>query len=302
MTDLSDAAVARLRDAATRPTLAGERYALGALIGRGGMGSVYVARDRLLDREVAVKVSNITIDAIDAAPDAQRIADEARTLARLEHPGIVPVHDAGMTTDGRMFYAMKLVRGRTLGAHVRGVTDLTARLAIFERVVESVAFAHSVGVVHGDLSPANVMIGGFGEVLVLDWGLARPTAGRAAADATPHRAGTRGFMAPEHPAGPPSDVFSLGAILSELVRDLHAPKRLRAIAAKCQSNDPSLRYADAAELSDDLARFRSGRAVGAYRDTAWDHAVVWFGRYGVFAALILAYLIMRAAFALVASR
>lgn len=302
MTFLDNDAIARLSDAATRPTLAGDRYALGRLVGRGGMGSVYVARDRLLDRDVAIKVSNIVVGGADPAhPDAERVEAEARMLARLEHPGIVPVHDAGLTTDGRLFYAMKLIGGRTLAEHLASAPDLSARIAIFERVVDTVAFAHAAGVVHRDLSPANIMIGGFGEVLVLDWGAAR-LAPATREDTPAERIGTPGFMAPERHVSRRADVYSLGAILAMMIAGLDAPKRLRAIAVKCQTSDPADRYADAIALAGDLARLRAGRAVTAYQDTIWDHAMVWLGRYGVFAALIVAYLVMRAAVALLLGR
>jgi serine/threonine protein kinase len=297
MTFLTNDTVARLRDAATRPALAGDRYVLGDVIGRGGMGAVYAAHDRLLDREVAIKVSNIVIGPADRErADDQDVQAEARMLARLEHPGIVPVHDAGLTTDGRVFYAMKLIRGRTLADHMKDLPALSGRLSIFERMVEAVAFAHHEGIVHRDLSVSNVMIGSFGEVLVLDWGVAQ-LASAASSPAAP-RIGTRGFMAPEREATPRTDVFSLGAILTVLIDGLDPPKRLRAIAAKCQAATPADRYSDASALADDLARLRAGQPVTAYRDTVWDHARVWLGRYGVFAALILAYLVMRAAVAL----
>jgi serine/threonine protein kinase len=265
------------------------------------MGSVFVARDHLLRRDVAIKIAHPVIGGADPGVEL-----ESRILAHLEHPGIVPIHDAGVTADGRVFYAMKLVRGRTLAAHIGQTPDLSARLSIFERVVEAVAFAHAAGVVHRDLSPANVMIGGFGEVLVLDWGVAALLTNQSAGDGL--RRGTRGFTAPEQrnpgaePAHPTLDVFSLGAILSMLVDGQRAQKRLAAIAAKCQADEPGGRYQDASALAADLARFRAGRPVEAYRDTIWDRALVWLSRYGVFAALVLAYLLMRAAFALLSSR
>lgn len=304
MTFLDNDAIARLSDAVMRPTLAGDRYALGRLVGRGGMGAVYVARDRLLDRDVAIKVSHLIVSSADPhGPETERVQAEARMLARLEHPGIVPVHDAGLTTDGRLFYAMKLIGGHTLAEHVTSEPDLSARVAIFERIVDTVAFAHDAGVVHCDLSPSNIMIGRFGEVLVLDWGAARLAATSGDDDGKPaHRIGTPGFMAPERLVSGRADVYSLGAILAMLIADLDAPKRLRAIAIKCQTNDPADRYAEASALASDLAHLRAGRAVAAYHDTIWDHALVWLGRYGVFAALILAYLLMRAAVALVLGR
>ena len=176
MTWISDAVLDRLRDVATRPELPSERYVLGGPVGRGGMGAVYAARDTLLDRDVAIKVSNAV--AAGTGLD-ERLRDEALVLARLEHPGIVPIHDAGVLADGRLFYVMKLVRGETLATYLARLTGEPRKLAIFERVVETVAFAHAAGIVHRDLKPENIMVGSFGEVLVLDWGLAKVLGGPA---------------------------------------------------------------------------------------------------------------------------
>ena len=167
---LSNQTVDRLREAASRPSLATDRYDVGALLGRGGMGAVYAAFDRVLEREVALKVSSAALAGADLD---SRLRQESYVLARLEHPGIVPVHDAGQLADGRWFYVMKLVRGETLERHLPKVDGLPARLALFVRIAETVAFAHAAGVVHRDLKPSNVMVGSFGEVLVLDWGIAK---------------------------------------------------------------------------------------------------------------------------------
>ena len=170
VTRLADGAIARLREAATWPALPPDRYEIRGPLGRGGMGTVYAAYDRRLEREVAIKVSNA------AAPSSDletRLRQEARVLAHLEHPGIVPVHDAGVLDDGRWFYVMKYVRGETLPQHVATLAGEAAVLGVFERIAEAVAFAHAAGVVHRDLKPSNVMVGAFGEVLVLDWGVAK---------------------------------------------------------------------------------------------------------------------------------
>jgi serine/threonine protein kinase len=235
VTWLSDEAVGRLRDVAVAPELPADRYELLHPIGRGGMGSVHAARDTRLDRLVAVKVSNSAAPSTDLE---RRLTQEARVLARLEHPGIVPVHDAGVLGDGRWYYVMKLVRGETLASRPPDRGDEAAVLGVFERIVETAAFAHASGVVHRDLTPSNVMLGSFGEVLVLDWGVARildetvrgerfavrgsgstnddHRAGLTAGDT---RMGTPGFMAPEQArgeaaaAGTEADVYSLGALL-----------------------------------------------------------------------------------------
>jgi serine/threonine protein kinase len=134
------------------------------------MGTVYAADDLELQRRVALKVlaaPRITEEA------RERMLREARILARLEHPGIVPVHDVLILPDGRVAYAMKLVQGERLDAHAGRFRGLRERLRIFERICEAVAFAHAQGVIHRDLKPGNIMVGSFGEVLVLDWGVAK---------------------------------------------------------------------------------------------------------------------------------
>ena len=170
MTWLSDGALDRLRAGAGAPDLGGTRYRLVRRIGRGGMGAVYLAQDTTLARRVALKV----LDRPD--PDghlAARLVREAHVLARLEHPGIVPVHDVGTLPDGRFFYTMKLVRGDRLDHHLRRGGSLQERLRLFVRICDAVAFAHAHGVLHRDLKPENIMVGPFGEVLVMDWGVAK---------------------------------------------------------------------------------------------------------------------------------
>src|SRR5438128_8106250 len=179
------------------------------------MGTVYLARDSVLDLEVAVKV----LDSVrDDRPVADHLQQEARILARLEHPGIVPVHDFGRLPDGRLFYAMKRVRGERLDRWAAGV-ELHARLEVFLRICDAVAFAHAHGVVHRDLKPENVMVGEFGEVLVLDWGIARTgitdcglrtaddglrTADDGLRTADGLVAGTPTYMSPEQARGDPA--------------------------------------------------------------------------------------------------
>ncbi len=196
------------------------------------MGTIYLAEDRVLGREVALKV--VSTGAADPGA-AARMLREARVIARLEHPGIVPVHDAGTLPDGRMFYAMKRVDGRRLDeVALDGAASLPDRLRVFQKVCEAVAFAHAHGVIHRDLKPENVMVGPFGEVLVMDWGVAkvleeaaepRAAGGPGTASATSEGTvlGTPAYMAPEQAAGqtesvgPAADVYALGAILHFLL-------------------------------------------------------------------------------------
>ena len=171
---ISDRAVERLKAVSRLPELAGTGYRLIEPIGRGGMGVVYRAEDTKLGRQVALKV----LYAADESGElASRLVREAQVLARLEHPGIVPVHDVGVLEDGRLFYTMKLVRGHSLDEYLRAAHSLAERLRVFVRVCEAVALAHDRGVLHRDLKPANIMVGAFGEVLVMDWGVAKIVAG-----------------------------------------------------------------------------------------------------------------------------
>src|SRR3989442_641658 len=124
--------------------------------------------DKALHRLVALKVIQPAEAYLDAAA-TERLLDEARILARLEHPGIVPVHDAGVLPDGNIYYTMKFVEGRRLDRN-GSVPDL---LRVFQKVCETVAFAHAHGIVHRDLKPENILVGSFGEVLVTDWGIAK---------------------------------------------------------------------------------------------------------------------------------
>lgn len=265
---LSDDAVAHLREITEQPELSSTRYELVREVGRGGMGVVYEARDRELERSVAMKVM-----------DAEW-RGEARVIAALEHPGIVPVHDAGTLDDGRFYYTMKLVRGVRLDAWARREHAQSERLRLFARICEPVAFAHASGIVHRDLKPENVMVGKFGAVLVMDWGVA-------------NIAGTPGFMPPESTRDARSDVYALGAILSFLLGASPLSRPLSAMVERAMAPDPLARYADARELGDDVLRFLDGEPVRAYRENALEVAGRWLMRYRAFIAIIAAYLIMR---------
>jgi len=246
---LSDRAVTRLRDGADLPDLAGTRYRLLGQIARGGMGVVYAAEDEVLKRRVALKVLEVPGSEGNLA---NRLIREARVLALLEHPGIVPIHDVGTLADGRVFYTMKFVQGQRLDQYIASLASIPDRLRVFLRICEAVAFAHARGVLHRDLKPANVMVGPFGEVLVVDWGLAKilwqtsklapqiedsgatvlhvPNSSSRddsteVSEVTGHGTvmGTPGYMSPEQARGDVasldarSDIFSLGALLRFLL-------------------------------------------------------------------------------------
>ena len=164
-----------LEAAPGQPPAAGPRYVLGEEIARGGMGAVCRATDTVLGREVAVKTLQSRYGPDSSA--ARRFAGEARITGQLQHPAIPPVHDLGTLPDGRPFLAMKLIRGDTLDESLRERPDIAHGrgrfVAAFEQICHAVAYAHACGVIHRDLKPANVMVGAFGEVQVMDWGLAR---------------------------------------------------------------------------------------------------------------------------------
>ncbi len=261
--DLTDSVLDHLRTVAALPDLTGTRYEMESEIGRGGLGVVYAARDRELDRRVALKV-------LDSA-----LAGEAQLIAGLEHPAIVPIYDAGMLPDGRAFYAMKLVTGARLDHYLTAVPSLAERLRILRRVGEALAFAHSRGVIHRDLKPQNIMVGGFGEVYLMDWGVAAVR-------------GTPAFRAPEPNLDQRSDIYSLGALLEFLLPASAAPA-LQAIAGKARSTEPASRYPDVPAFLADLERFQTGQGVEAWREPLWYRLRRFGSRNAVLLWLLAAY-------------
>ena len=252
-------------------------------VGRGGMGVVYQARDTALARDVAVKL--LQPEFAPGSSAVRRFRDEARITAQLQHPGIPPVHEVGTLPDGRPFLAMKLIKGQTLDELLRkraNPTDDHGRLlAIFEAVCQAVGFAHAHGVIHRDLKPSNVMVGAFGEVQVMDWGLAKvlknsdPQTSVSGADGESSppatqihtdlesgdatRAGsvlgTPAFMPPEQAIGAldqvdaRSDVFGLGAILCVILTGQPPyvgadAESTRQLAARANLADALTRLAD----------------------------------------------------------
>jgi serine/threonine protein kinase len=328
---LSDNRLNHLRELTVNPDFTATKYRVTTALARGGMGTIYLADDTELNRQVAIKVLNAT----DATPDLrERMFREAQIIARLEHPGIVPVHDVGVLPDGRVFYAMKYVRGRRLDEYAAETDSLRDRLRKFQAACDAVAFAHAHGVIHRDLKPQNIMIGSFGEVLVLDWGVAKilrqhEPASEADTLLLPRKngnhkpddaiagtmdgtvIGTRHYMSPEQARGEidrldeRSDVYSLGAVLYFLLTNQspgatrpraanpQVSKPLEAICLRAMSPETDARYATAAELSRDVGRFLDAEPVAAYHESVFEKTARWAGKNRFLILLVLAYLAMR---------
>lgn len=200
----------------SEPTVLAERYDLGEVIGRGGMAEVYRATDRVLHRDVAVKVLR---DTADDESDRLRFTAEARTLARLSHPGLVMVLDAG-TTSERPYLVMELVEGQTLAKCCSGQALEPARVAnIGAQLADALAYAHDEGVVHRDVKPGNVLLDAADRVKLADFGIARLIGDTVRHTRTGHAIGTAAYLAPEQVQGgdisPAVDVYSLGLVLLE---------------------------------------------------------------------------------------
>ena len=200
--------------------------------------------------------------------------------------------DAGMLSDGRAYYAMKLVEGSRLDEYLKTGPSLPELCRVFLRICEPVAFAHAHGIVHRDLKPENIMLGRFGEVLVLDWGV-------ATALGEPERAGlvigTPAYMAPEQRDASPvdgrADVYSLGNLLREAA--VESPRPLRSIVKRAIELDPARRYQTVTELSADVASFLDHLPVRAHRENWLERLVRVLARHKTLASLILAYLVVR---------
>ena len=323
---LSDSTLDHLREVAGAPDFSATKYRITRAVGRGGMATVYLAQDAELNRDVAIKV----LDAPDPAGElSERIKREAMIVARLEHPGIVPIHDVGILPDDRVFYVMKYVRGERLDAFAQ--KTLPEKLRVFQRICEPVAFAHAQGVIHRDLKPENVMVGSFGEVLVMDWGVAKQQHRNDEPANSPPKEipepagfltghgrilGTPAYMAPEQSAGEidqvdaRSDVYSLGAILYFLLTgepparnsaQIESPRKknpkigrpLEAVCMRAMEHSQANRYATAMDLARDVGHYLDDLPVSAYQENIYEKAVRWTSRNHFFVLLLLAYILMR---------
>ena len=202
------------------PTKVSGAYAIGELIGKGGGGEVFVAHDRRVGRDVALKRLPTPAPTDE---ETARFLREARIQARLEHPAIVPVYELGKDDIGRPFFAMKRLAGKPL-SELLGIATRQRMLSAFADVCRAIDYAHSRGIVHRDLKPANIVLGEFGEVYVIDWGVARVLGDEGTIEELADAEGVLGtpqYMAPEQRANPrvdrPADIFSLGRILAELL-------------------------------------------------------------------------------------
>ena len=284
-------------------------YELLELIGQGGMGAVYRARQHNLDREVALKF-------LAAGPWASdefiaRFRREAQAAARMQHPNIVEIYDTGVR-DGLYFFSMRLVKGETLAdrLRVKGPMDVKRAAAMMRTMAEAIDYAHRLGVLHLDLKPGNVLLDANDEPLVADFGLAR----RIDEGPSEHEniSGTPSYMAPEQATakanniGPAADIYGLGAILYEMLvgeppfrgRDVEdtlrhvlsddpptprskrhdIPADIDAVVLKCLAKAPADRYATARELADELGCFLEGRNVTAHTPGIFEQLRRWSQR------------------------
>lgn len=319
---LSNHAVLRLQQLVSHAPVPPSRYTLHEVIGRGGMGVVYRAYDVQLRRDVAFKVLDERRSE-SGTHAGERLQREAVILAQLEHPGIIPIHDVGELENGKAFYVMRLVRGVRLDEHVaRGISCGITRgdvLRLMLRLCETVAFANAQGVVHRDLKPGNIMIGPFGEVLVLDWGVAKwlshdrvissnsnddtnaQSASSIAVTMDGMMVGTPGYMSPEQQTGASAhvdqtaDVFALGVIMREMLQQVNEPpnRALDAIMSCAAATQPSQRYSGAAALADDVRRWMDGQAVHAYHESTLEKCARMYRQHQTAVLLVVTYLVVR---------
>lgn len=327
---VSDAALDRLsaliaEDNAPLGLILDDRYEMRARLAKGGMGDVFIAVDRRLRRDVAVKILS---GALSSPEWTARFRAEALTMSSIDHPGVVPIHDLGVLPDGRAWYAMKYIGGSTLDALE---ADLKTRVRHLAHAAAVVQHAHDRGIIHRDLKPLNLMVGPNEQVYVLDWGIAKVRdefrlaieeevdvpSGATGAGAV---MGTLEYMPPEQALGKAidarSDVYGLGAVLYELLtgrppvrgpketalllkaragivkpprqRRPDVPSDLDAICMKALARDPAARYPSARAFGEDVRRWLEGDPVEARRPSIFRRAWTWTLRHKAAAVAALA--------------
>lgn len=295
-------------------------YELLEEIGRGGMGVVYRARQKSLDRLVAIKM--ILASHLASAEHVRRFQIEARAAASLQHPNIVHIHEVGQV-HGQHYFAMEYIDGMSLAERLaKGPMELAAALRLVAQVARAIGHLHRAGIVHRDLKPSNILLDANGQPYVTDFGLAKVFSTSGDPTATGVIAGTPSYMAPEQAAGhnaqvgPASDVYSLGAILYELLtgrpvfreetpldtlmqvlagepippRRVNAkiPRTLELIVLRAVARSPEDRYPSAEDLADDLERFLKGEVIKARPPHLLQRLLAWGRREPAMASRLAA--------------
>ncbi len=291
-------------------TSGNHRFVDGKVVSSGSSSTVHVTRDENCGRNVVVKKLPLSLE---TERDKERFIREAKIVASLEHPAIVPIYDVDVDDAGQTFIVMRKVEGDSLkeyiarrqaGESVKWIADEADLVRVFKKACDALSFAHSKGVIHQDLKPANIMLGPYGQVFVIDWG--------ASADAADEISMTPAYMSPEQAIGsapsPLDDVYCLGATLFHCLTlrlpsagdDLEAlwekrrrgeirwfngrertsiPAPLAAIVAKAMAPDPRDRYQSIEEFGDDLKAFLAGEVVVAHEDSLIDYLGRWYRRH-----------------------
>src|SRR5258705_1832658 len=285
-------------------------YEVEAVLGRGGMGIIYRVRHVKLDRVVALKM--LLSGEYAGAVELARFAREAQSIAALQHPNIVQIYEVGQV-DGRGYFTMELVGGGSLSQKLGGTPQPAQYCSsVTETLASAIHAAHLAGIVHRDLKPANILLTPDGTPKISDFGLARHFEGQSDVTLDMAKIGTPSYMAPEQvigksgSVGPPADVYALGATLYELLAgrppfrgetateterqlltreavppsqlNAKVPRDLETICLKCLHKEPAKRYANAAQLAEDLRRFLAGEPILARPSGSVERALKWARR------------------------
>ncbi len=299
------------------------RYSVVKKLNEGGMKAIWEVDDRRTARKVAMAL--IQAEKIASQKDIAAFLYEARLTSNLQHPNIIPIYDIALDENGNPYFTMKALKGETLNDILKaGSQTRTRLLGIFLKVCNAIAYAHAKGVIHLDLKPSNIIVGEYGDVHVLDWGLAILVTQPGETNPRDIVGGTPGYMAPEQAQNTPgeitfqTDVYMLGAILYEILtrhcpieggttKDVlqktvrgeipspsqYAPQQkipgaLAAIAMKALATEPAERYANVAALIHDLQQYQDGFATRAENPTFVTHLILLVKRHKMVVSLIAA--------------